>query len=97
MEIHGSQGVKNVYFFRKHDFWGCRETKSEFDLGSVKFGISEVDFLPFRVQKKGVIEKGWNFDEKSVLPFYGGGGTSKIRAKKVSGMGGGRLGWRSPP
>ena len=63
MEIHGSQGVKYVYFFRKHDFLGCRETKSEFDLGSVKFGISEVDFLPFRVQKKGVIEKGLTFDD----------------------------------
>ena len=38
--------------------------KSEFDLGSAFFGISDVDFLPYGVQMKGVIEKEWNFDKK---------------------------------
>ena len=38
--------------------------RSEFDLGSAFFGISEVGFLPYGVQMKGVIEKGWNFDKK---------------------------------
>ena len=43
-------------------FWN--DDKSGFDLGSAFFGISEVGFLPYGVQMKGVIEKGWNFDNK---------------------------------
>ena len=38
--------------------------KSEIDLGSAFFGISEVGFLPYGVQMKGIIEKGCNFDKK---------------------------------
>ena len=38
--------------------------KSEFDLGGVFFGISDLGFLPYGVDIKGVIEKRWNFDEK---------------------------------
>ena len=38
--------------------------KSEFDLGSAFFGISDLGFLPYGVPIKGVIEKGWIFDEK---------------------------------
>ena len=45
-------------------FWNDDKKRSEFDLGSAFFGISEVGFLPYGVQMKGVIEKGWNFDKK---------------------------------
>ena len=38
--------------------------RSEFDLGSAFFGISDLGFLPYGVQIKGVMEKGWIFDEK---------------------------------
>ena len=47
-----------------HDFWNDDKKRSEFGLGSAFFGISEVDFLPYGVQIKGVIEKGLIFDEK---------------------------------
>ena len=43
------------------------EKRLEFGLGSAFFGISEVDFLPYGVQMKGVIENGWNFDKKGVF------------------------------
>ena len=48
-------------------FWNDDKKGSEFDLGSAFFGISEVDFLPYGVQMKGVIEKGLNFDKKCFL------------------------------
>ena len=52
------------------DFMGVWENKntrkkrSEFCLGSVFFGISDLGFLPYGVPIKGVIEKGLIFDEK---------------------------------
>ena len=58
------QGGQKYGFFRKSDFLECREKKSEFDLGSAFFGISDLGFLPYGVHIKGVIEKRWNFDEK---------------------------------
>ena len=51
-------------FLRKGGFLECRQSKSEFDLGSAFFGISEIGFLPYGVQMKGVIEKAWNFNKK---------------------------------
>ncbi len=48
----------------KNQNYGIMIKKSEFDLGSAFSGISEVAFLPYGVQMKGVIEKGWNFDKK---------------------------------
>ena len=37
-------------------FWNVE--KSEFDLGSAFFGISDLGFLPYGVHINGVIEKG---------------------------------------
>ena len=47
-----------MWIFEKKRFFGMMIKKSEFDLGSAFFGISEVGFLPYGVQMKGVIEKG---------------------------------------
>ena len=41
----------------KNVFLGMMIKKSEFDLGSALFGISEVGFLPYGVQMKGVLAK----------------------------------------
>ena len=59
------------------DFYGILgkqeylKKRSEFGLGSAFFGISDLGFLPYGVPIKGVIEKGWIFDEKSFLSKMG--------------------------
>ena len=53
-----------MWIFEKNDFLEHREKRSEFDLGSAFFGISDLGFLPYGVPIKGVIEKGLIFDEK---------------------------------
>ena len=40
------QGGQNIWILRKLIFWNDDKKRSEFDLGSAFFGISEVDFLP---------------------------------------------------
>ena len=57
-------GGKNMDFVRKSDFLECREKRSEFDLGSAFFGISDLGFLPYGVHIKGLIEKALIFEEK---------------------------------
>ena len=42
------------------------------------FWVSEVGFLPYGVQMKGVIEKGWNFD-KNCFFEKGGNLASGVR------------------
>ena len=51
-------------FLKNRDFLERRDKRSEFRLGSAFFGISDLGFLPYGVPIKGVIEKGWIFDEK---------------------------------
>ena len=48
-------------FVRNSDFLECREKRSEFDLGSAFFGISDLGFLPYGVHIEGVIEKKMDF------------------------------------
>ena len=57
-------GSKMWIFLKNSDFLECRDKRSEFGLGSAFFGISDLGFLPYGVPIKGVIEKGWIFDEK---------------------------------
>ena len=63
-QIHQPGGSRMWICSIRIDFLECREKRSEFGLGSTFFGISDLDFLPYGVQIKGVIEKGWIFDEK---------------------------------
>ena len=46
-----------MWIFQKKRFLEHREKRSEFDLGSAFFGISDLGFLPYGVHIKGVIEK----------------------------------------
>ena len=57
------QGGQKYGFLRKSDVLECREKKSEVDLGSAFFGISDLGFLPYGLHIKGVIEKRWTFDQ----------------------------------
>ena len=50
------QGGRKYGFLRKILF-GMSRKKSDFDLGSAFFGISDLGFLPYGVHIKGVIEK----------------------------------------
>ena len=52
-----------LFFFAKFDFWTDDKKMSECYLGRAFFGIREVGFLPYGVQMKGVLEKGWKFDK----------------------------------
>ena len=45
--------------------------RSKLRLGSAFFGISDLGFLPYGVPIKGVIEKGWIFDDFFFMEKWG--------------------------
>ena len=53
-----------MWIFEKSDFWNDDKKKVGISPREYVFGISKVDFPPYGVQIKGVMEKGLICDEK---------------------------------